>query len=64
MGKRFVSCQCGEPCQVDGEYPKFFAYCDVCGSDIDCAQYAIDYISSKIDEAEMLMELHNDSRSP
>jgi transcription elongation factor Elf1 len=27
----FECIKCGSICQIDGEFPKFFAYCDVCG---------------------------------
>ena len=55
-----VKCQrCGEICLIDGEYPRFFAYCDTCDEYVegfDILEFAADYLGSKIDEAEMKME--------
>lgn len=49
-----VECRrCGELCQVDGEFPKFFAWCDTCNdyADYDMTEYAADYLATKIDAA-------------
>lgn len=49
-----IECRrCGELCQVDGEFPKFFAWCDTCNdyADYDMSEYAADYLATKIDAA-------------
>ncbi len=46
--------QCGDDCEIDGEYPKYFAWCDICNNyavGFDEHEYANDYLSTKIDEA-------------
>jgi hypothetical protein len=48
-----IECKkCHDICIVDGEYPKFFAWCDTChdyASGFDAFDYAVDYISVKAD---------------
>lgn len=48
-----IGCQkCGNICIVDGEFPKFFAYCDTCGDyaeGFSDQEYAADYMGSLID---------------
>ena len=52
--KTEIECgKCETLCFIDGDYPKFFAYCDTCrdyAEGFDATEYATDYISSKIDE--------------
>ena len=48
----YVECRrCGELCNVDGEYPKFFAWCETCNDYADCnmSEYTADYLATKID---------------
>ena len=46
-------CQkCKEVCIVDGEYPKFFCYCDECrdyAEGFDCLEFAADYMADLTD---------------
>lgn len=51
--------KCGDDCMVDGEYPKFFAWCETCNdyADYDMHEYAADYMGSLIDGAEHRMDL-------
>jgi len=55
-----VICKCcEEECQVDGEYPKFFSWCDTCDTEpegFDCLSYAADWMGYATDEAELLLE--------
>lgn len=49
-----IECRkCGELCQVDGEFPKFVAWCDTCNdyADYDMSEYAADYLATKVDAA-------------
>ena len=47
-----VECKrCGSICQIDGEFPKFFAYCDNCQNYVDVDDYTADYLASEIDRA-------------
>ena len=47
-----VECKrCGGICMVDGEFPKFFAYCDNCQDYVDVKDYTIDYHAGLIDRA-------------
>lgn len=46
--------KCGEECQIDREFPKFFAWCYTCqdyaeGDDIE--EYTKDWLASGIDKA-------------
>lgn len=49
-----IECKkCGELCVIEGEYPKFHAWCDTCGDyakGFDCLDHAADWMGSKIDE--------------
>jgi hypothetical protein len=48
-----VICErCGDICCVDGEFPKFFAWCYTCGDYADCDwnEYNADFLSSRADE--------------
>lgn len=43
-----IECKkCGTLCQVDGEFPKFFAYCDTCDdyADYDMEEWTADYMA-------------------
>jgi len=51
--------KCGEICPIDGEYPKFFAWCNTCGTyaeGFDIMDYAADYMASQIDYAYDMMK--------
>ena len=42
-----------ESCIIDGEYPKFFAWCETCADyaeGFDCLEYSADWMGDKIDE--------------
>lgn len=43
--------QCGEMCVIEGECPKFYAWCDTCNdyADFDIQEYTADYIGGLID---------------
>ncbi len=46
--------KCKEFCLIDGEFPKFFAWCDTCrdyASGFDVTDYAADYMGNLIDQA-------------
>lgn len=48
----FICKKCGNECSVDGEYPKFFSWCDTCSSEpkgFDVFDYAADWMGNKID---------------
>lgn len=49
-----ITCQkCNDTCVIDGEYPKFFAWCDTCkdyAQGFDCFKYAADYYGDLIDQ--------------
>jgi len=50
----YIECRrCGELCMVDGEFPKFYAWCDTCNdyADYDMSEYAADYLATQIDAA-------------
>ena len=54
MNDTIICKKCGEICQIDGEFPKFFAYCDNCQDyvdDKDIDEYTADYLASEIDRA-------------
>ena len=55
--------KCGEECVVDGECPKFFAFCDTCHdyADYNMDEFAIDHMAAKIENAELMMEQYNES---
>lgn len=49
-----VKCKCGEYVKIDGEYPKFFAYCDNCSDYVDsdrfdAYEYAGEYMANLYD---------------
>ncbi len=47
-----VTCgKCGDICEVDGEYPEFFAWCEECGDYAveDMTEYAADYAAGIMD---------------
>lgn len=47
-----IECKrCGSICQVDGEFPKFFAWCDICEDYVDVEDYTVDYFAAQIDKA-------------
>lgn len=50
-----VECaRCGSVCCVDGDFPKFFAWCDTCddyADGFDCLDYAQDVYAGMIDAA-------------
>lgn len=45
--------KCDQPAVVDGEYPKFFAWCDTCNdyADSDMCAYTADWMGDRIDRA-------------
>ena len=48
-----VECRrCGELCYVDGEFPKFFAWCEKCKdyADYDMSKYTADWLASATDK--------------
>lgn len=49
-----IECKkCGEICVIDGEFPRYFAYCDFChdyASGFDNEEYAANYIANLIDQ--------------
>jgi len=47
-----VTCaKCNSVCQVDGEYPKFFAWCDECDDYADCdmSEFATEWFAGLVD---------------
>lgn len=53
MENTILCTKCDTICQIDGEFPKFFAWCDVCNDYATCDidGYTADYLATKIDEA-------------
>lgn len=52
MNDTFVCQKCGYLCTIDGEYPKFDAWCDTCknyAEGFDCLEYAAEHLGNKID---------------
>lgn len=50
--KSVVCRRCKNECSVEGEYPKFFSWCDECGDypeGFDCLDYATEWISGYTD---------------
>jgi len=49
-----VECnRCREVCIIDGDYPKFFAWCDTCkdyAEGFNADEYAADYMGGLIDD--------------
>lgn len=48
-----IECKkCGELCQIDGEFPKFSAWCETCNDYADCNidAYIVEWFASRIDE--------------
>lgn len=46
--------RCGDICEVDGDYPKYFAWCDTCSDyaeGFDSDEYAADVLAGTIDAA-------------
>jgi hypothetical protein len=44
---------------IDGDYPKFFCYCDTChnyAEGFDATEYAADYMGAQMDYAVDMME--------
>ncbi len=44
--------KCGEICEVDGEYPRWFAWCHECNdyaAGFDCLEYGADYMGAMAD---------------
>jgi len=56
-----VKCKkCREICAVEGDYPKFHAWCDTCkdyAKGFDVFEYAADVMGSRIDEAMSFEEI-------
>ena len=51
--------KCHTVCQVDGDYPKFFCWCEECGDyakGFDDSLYAADFMAIRIEEAELRMD--------
>ena len=62
IGLHTIICKtCGDECQVDGEFPKFFAFCDTCGgyADYDMNDYTIEYMANKAECAELCMNIRH-----
>ncbi len=54
MTHEFECQKCGEMCMVDGDPPKFLAWCCECddyAKGFDDSDYAADYYASRIDDA-------------
>lgn len=53
MNDTIICKKCDEICQIDGEFPKFSAWCEVCNDYADCDidGYTADYLASGIDRA-------------
>ena len=50
--ENFICKKCKSECNVDGEYPKFFCWCDTCetyAKGFDVLKYSADYISGLTD---------------
>lgn len=53
--EEFTCTKCGSDCGIDGEYPKYFAWCDECGDydkGFNCEEHAADVMSARIDEGQ------------
>ena len=49
---KFTCNKCNRQCIIDGEYPKFFCWCNNCDDyalGFDCLEYAADYQGQMID---------------
>jgi hypothetical protein len=60
---RWITCKkCGTVCQVDGEFPKFFAWCSCCDdyATYDMDRYASDWMANDIENAELCMDLEHE----
>ncbi|MBA7470156.1 hypothetical protein ES707_05434 [subsurface metagenome] len=53
MNDTVICSKCGELCCVDGEFPKFFAWCDMCNDYASCdmGEYTENWLATKTDEA-------------
>lgn len=54
----FECTKCGELCMIDGDFPKFFCYCDVChdyAQGFDDVEHVADCIGAQTDHAEMIL---------
>ena len=52
MDSEIVCRKCGEACTVEGEMPKFYAWCDTChdsAAGFDADEYARDVITAIMD---------------
>ena len=52
--------KCGETCIADGDYPKFFCWCDECddyAAGFDPTEYAAIVLANHIEAAELRMDM-------
>ena len=60
MTIEFICQHCHQSCIIDGDYPKFFCYCDTChnyAEGFDATEYAADYMGAQMDHAVDMMEV-------
>ena len=65
MDTEFECEACHNICVVDGDYPKFFCWCDVChnyAKGFNDAKYAADCLAYHIESATLNVELANESK--
>jgi hypothetical protein len=59
-GTDYFFCEkCGDACKVDGNFPKYFCWCDTCNDyarGFEEKEYAADEIGRRIDAAELLKD--------
>lgn len=51
MNDTIICKRCNEICQIDGEFPKFSAWCDNCRDYVNVEDYTVDYHTGLIDRA-------------
>lgn len=59
MTDEFTCQACGGTCKVEGEYPRFYCDCENCrkqAEGFDVLDYAAQYLSEQIDQAEYRFE--------
>ena len=51
MNDTVICKKCGGICTIDGDFPKFYAWCDTCNdyADYDMGEYAADYLATIAD---------------
>ena len=52
---RWIDCECGEECELEGEYPKFEAWCEKCNN------YARFDLEEVLDDVRAGMEMSAES---